>query len=209
MTAHVVDAHHHLWRYTPETHAWIDPGSMGAIARDFSAADLEAEAAAVGVDAAVAVQAEQTLEETHALLAAQNPDQLKTLLADDVSTEGQAKDLAAILFVILPNNKDFVGDVVDSLDRRRAGDVFQFFYDQDGLSNDDRDDVDEMVVEYMLQEDVTPEDAAKLLDNLDKKDAKRIWQLMDEYMYPGKSANEETDKKINEIKSESIWSKIF
>ena len=64
-----VDAHHHLWRYTPEEYDWIDD-SMEVLRRDFSPRDLQLEAAAVGIDAAVAVQARQTLEETLALLQA-------------------------------------------------------------------------------------------------------------------------------------------
>lgn len=68
MTTPVVDAHHHFWRYSPESHGWIDPQSMAAIARDFGPTDLAAEAAARGVDAVVSVQAEQTTDETRWLL---------------------------------------------------------------------------------------------------------------------------------------------
>ena len=69
-----VDSHHHLWRYTPEDYGWIDD-SMQVLRRDFLPADLEAVADASHIDATVAVQARQTLEETHWLLelAAQSP----------------------------------------------------------------------------------------------------------------------------------------
>jgi L-fuconolactonase len=69
-----VDAHHHLWRYTPHNYGWIDD-SMQCLRRDFLAPDLEAVTAAAGIDAAVAVQARQTLEETAWLLdiAAESP----------------------------------------------------------------------------------------------------------------------------------------
>jgi len=65
--AEVIDAHHHLWRYTPAEYGWIDD-SMQRLRRDFLPADLTAEMAAAGVDGSVAVQARQTLEETHWLL---------------------------------------------------------------------------------------------------------------------------------------------
>jgi L-fuconolactonase len=68
-----VDAHHHLWRYTPEEYGWIDD-TMQALRRDFMPEDLEREALAAGVEATVAVQARQTVAETAWLLqlAAQN-----------------------------------------------------------------------------------------------------------------------------------------
>jgi L-fuconolactonase len=62
-----IDAHHHLWKYDPVEYGWID-SSMALLQRDFLASDLEREAAAAGVDATVAVQARQTLEETEWLL---------------------------------------------------------------------------------------------------------------------------------------------
>ncbi len=62
-----IDAHHHLWRYTPEEYDWIDD-SMPALRRDFLAADLIRELALAEVDGTVVVQARQTLEETRWLL---------------------------------------------------------------------------------------------------------------------------------------------
>jgi L-fuconolactonase len=73
----VIDAHHHLWRYTPEEYGWIDE-SMRPLQRDFLPADLGTEMVTAGVDGAIAVQARQTLEETHWLLD----------LADQSSTGG-------------------------------------------------------------------------------------------------------------------------
>ena len=67
-----VDAHHHLWRYTPSEFDWIDE-SMQALRRDFLPIDLEPELAAAGVDATVVVQARQTLEETRWLLECATP----------------------------------------------------------------------------------------------------------------------------------------
>ena len=62
-----VDAHHHLWRYTPEEYDWIDD-TMQVLRRDFLPEELEREALAVEVQATVAVQARQTVAETAWLL---------------------------------------------------------------------------------------------------------------------------------------------
>jgi L-fuconolactonase len=62
-----IDAHHHLWRYTPEEFEWLD-GGMGGLQRDFLPEQLMREIAAAGIDGTVAVQARQTLEETRWLL---------------------------------------------------------------------------------------------------------------------------------------------
>ncbi len=62
-----IDAHHHLWKYSPEEYGWIGEG-MGALRRDFLPGDLEAELRVCGIDGAIAVQARQTLEETEWLL---------------------------------------------------------------------------------------------------------------------------------------------
>jgi L-fuconolactonase len=69
-----IDAHHHLWQYTSAEYGWIDD-SMQVLRRDFLPNDLAEVCAAAHVDATVAVQARQTLEETHWLLelAAQKP----------------------------------------------------------------------------------------------------------------------------------------
>lgn len=65
-----IDAHHHLWRYEAEAYGWIEGNP--ALARDFTAEDLVAAMAAAGVDAAIAVQARQTVKETADLLAISN-----------------------------------------------------------------------------------------------------------------------------------------
>lgn len=70
----VIDAHHHLWRYSAAEYDWIDD-SMQPLRRDFLPADLQIEIARAGVTACIAVQARQTLEETRWLLdlAARHP----------------------------------------------------------------------------------------------------------------------------------------
>ncbi len=62
-----IDAHHHLWRYSPEEYGWIDE-EMAALRRDFLPQDLLREIAAAGIDGTVAVQARQTMDETRWLL---------------------------------------------------------------------------------------------------------------------------------------------
>jgi len=61
-----VDAHHHLWRYEPESFRWIDPRST--LCRDYLVGDLAAALASRGIGAAIAVQARQTPAETGFLL---------------------------------------------------------------------------------------------------------------------------------------------
>lgn len=62
-----IDAHQHFWRYDAAEYGWID-GSMAGLRRDFLPDDLRPEMARAGVDACVAVQARQTIEETRFLL---------------------------------------------------------------------------------------------------------------------------------------------
>jgi L-fuconolactonase len=62
-----IDGHHHLWRYNEKEYAWIGP-QMKALAKDFLADELRCELARSGIHGSVAVQARQTLDETHWLL---------------------------------------------------------------------------------------------------------------------------------------------
>lgn len=61
-----IDAHHQLWRYELEAFGWIVPGSV--IARDFATEQLRLALDGAGLDAAIAVQARQSLEETRSML---------------------------------------------------------------------------------------------------------------------------------------------
>jgi L-fuconolactonase len=63
-----VDSHQHFWKYHPAVHEWIDD-SMQVIRKDFLPADLKPLLKQAGVDACVAVQADQTEKETAFLLA--------------------------------------------------------------------------------------------------------------------------------------------
>jgi L-fuconolactonase len=62
-----IDAHQHFWHYNPDEYGWIDE-SMSLLRRDFLPADLKPELNRAGFDAAIAVQARQTIEETKWLL---------------------------------------------------------------------------------------------------------------------------------------------
>ena len=76
---HRVDAHHHLWRYRPAEFGWIN-GEMNTIRRDFLTHDLKPLLDSAGISGTIAVQARQSLEETHWLLG----------LADDDASAGSA-----------------------------------------------------------------------------------------------------------------------
>ncbi|APA63198.1 amidohydrolase family protein [Maribacter sp. 1_2014MBL_MicDiv] len=62
-----IDAHQHFWRYEPQKHAWIDD-DMAVIRRDFMPRDLITELKVNEIDGCVAVQADQTIEETNFLI---------------------------------------------------------------------------------------------------------------------------------------------
>lgn len=62
-----IDAHMHFWRYSAAEYGWVDD-SMAPLQRDFLPEDAAREMRAAGMDACVAVQARQTLEETRWLL---------------------------------------------------------------------------------------------------------------------------------------------
>ncbi len=62
-----IDSHQHLWRFDPVEYDWI-PTDPPTLRRDYLHADLARELAASGIDAAVAVQARQSLAENDFLL---------------------------------------------------------------------------------------------------------------------------------------------
>ena len=62
-----IDAHHHLWHFTPEEFGWLE-GPLAPLRRDFTTADLTQVMQQAGMDGAITVQARQTLEETNWLL---------------------------------------------------------------------------------------------------------------------------------------------
>jgi L-fuconolactonase len=62
-----IDAHQHFWRYDPAEYGWIDD-SMVRLRRNFLPEDLKHEMDRAGIDACIAVQARQSVEETRWLL---------------------------------------------------------------------------------------------------------------------------------------------
>lgn len=62
-----VDCHQHFWEYNPVRDSWID-ASMERIRRDFLPNDLDAVLKQSKVDGCIAVQADQSIDETYFLL---------------------------------------------------------------------------------------------------------------------------------------------
>jgi L-fuconolactonase len=62
-----IDSHQHFWRYDPARDTWITD-AMGALKRDFLPDELARELDANGIDASIAVQADQSEQETLFLL---------------------------------------------------------------------------------------------------------------------------------------------
>jgi L-fuconolactonase len=62
-----IDTHQHFWRYSAAEYPWI-VDAMASLRRDFLPGDARREMDRTGIDACVAVQARQTLEETRWLL---------------------------------------------------------------------------------------------------------------------------------------------
>lgn len=62
-----IDAHQHFWKFDPVRDGWIN-NDMKVIQRDFLPEDLKPVLAARSVDGCVAVQADQSEDETHFLL---------------------------------------------------------------------------------------------------------------------------------------------
>jgi L-fuconolactonase len=62
-----IDAHQHFWQYDPSVHGWIDD-DMQVLKKDFMPLDLEPILDKNGIEGCVAVQADQTEQETEFLL---------------------------------------------------------------------------------------------------------------------------------------------
>ena len=89
-----IDSHQHFWNYKPEKHSWIDD-EMSVIRRDFLSDDLQKVFTGNGVDACVAVQADQTTEETDFLISiAENNNFIKGVVGwVDLRSESIEEDL--------------------------------------------------------------------------------------------------------------------
>ncbi len=63
-----IDTHQHYWRYTAADYGWIDD-AKAVLKRDYLPPDVQPLMQTAGFDAAIAVQARQTPDETTSLLA--------------------------------------------------------------------------------------------------------------------------------------------
>jgi L-fuconolactonase len=63
----MIDSHQHFWHYNPVEYGWIDE-TLSPLRRDFLPQHAKTEMTHAGVDACIAVQARQSLEETRWLL---------------------------------------------------------------------------------------------------------------------------------------------
>ncbi len=66
-----IDSHQHFWNYDPARDTWITE-EMSILKRDFLPEDLDRECQANGIDASIAVQADQSETETQFLLGLAN-----------------------------------------------------------------------------------------------------------------------------------------
>ena len=63
----VIDSHQHFWKYEPVKHSWIGD-DMSVIRKNFLPSDLAKVYQENGINGCIAVQADQTLEETDFLI---------------------------------------------------------------------------------------------------------------------------------------------
>ena len=64
----IIDAHQHFWQFDPKVNTWIEPGIMEALRKDFLPEDLVPILDEYGINATIAVQAEQSESETDFLI---------------------------------------------------------------------------------------------------------------------------------------------
>jgi L-fuconolactonase len=104
-----IDSHQHFWRYTPKDYAWIAPDQQ-VLQHDFLPEDLQPLLAATQLDGAIAVQAQQTIDETRWLLdlAAAHPDIVKGVVGWVPLIDSNVDDAIAQL-VALPTGAALKG----------------------------------------------------------------------------------------------------
>jgi len=91
-----LDAHQHFWRYDPRQYPWIPEGTP--LQRDWLPADLAVLQAPLGLQGSIAVQARQSLAESHWLLglADADPRILGVVGWVDLQSEEVERDLAVL-----------------------------------------------------------------------------------------------------------------
>src|SRR5208282_1941983 len=111
-----IDAHQHFWKYTPAEYGWIND-QMAPLRRDFLPGDLKPLLDENGMHGSIAVQARQSLEETHWLLklAEQNRfiegvigwvDLCSPLLTDQLEEIAAHRKLVGVRHVLQDENDD-------------------------------------------------------------------------------------------------------
>jgi L-fuconolactonase len=97
-----IDAHQHFWQYDPARHGWITD-EMAAIRHDFLPQQLRSLLLENNIDGVIAVQADQTMEETNFLLRlAEENNFIKGVVG---WVDLQAKDIENQLALLQPNKK--------------------------------------------------------------------------------------------------------
>src|SRR5262245_27534270 len=118
-----IDAHQHFWCYSQVEYGWIND-SMSTIRRNFLPADLKREIAGVGIDGVVAVQARQSLDETHWLL--------------ELAAENSfIKAVVGWVPLIDPSVKELLGDLVHAKSLKAVRHVVHDEPDDQFLLRDD------------------------------------------------------------------------
>ena len=108
----------HFWRYSRQEYGWID-GTMQPLRRDFLPPDADFVMREAGIDACVAVQARQTVDETRFLLdlAAQYPfiagvvgwvDLRASDLEDQLSELSSHRELVGVRHIVQAEPDDFL-----------------------------------------------------------------------------------------------------
>lgn len=100
-----IDAHQHFWKYSPSEYPWIGSG-MERLAKNYLPSDLQELATPCGISGSVAVQARQSIQESHWLLGlAEKTDFIKGVVGwVDLRSEHVVNDLTD-----LAQHKKFVG----------------------------------------------------------------------------------------------------
>ena len=97
-----IDAHQHFWQYSAEEYDWIGENEA-VIKRDFLPEHLAPILLESGIDGCVAVQARQTIEETHWLLSLVDKNPIIKGVVGWIDL--QAEDLAKQLLTFKPSSK--------------------------------------------------------------------------------------------------------
>jgi L-fuconolactonase len=103
-----VDAHVHLWTRSTDPQPWIDPVSMAAIDRDFTATDL-----AVMLEAADSMRTADSMGTAIVVQSSNNAAETRRLLAGAADPAGRVAGVVGWL--------DLTGDVVRQLDASTPG----------------------------------------------------------------------------------------